>query len=135
MALIEWDDSYIVGIGQIDAEHRNIAQLLNSIAEAMKAEPTREETGKLLDELIECTDSHFKSEEKLFLDHHYPRYEEHKKEHDNLRYAASRLQAKIRQGIMELNSDTLTFLVDWFLNHIPTADKSSASFLRGRGVS
>ena len=135
MALIQWDDSYIIGIAQIDAEHRNIAQLLSSIEEAMKAEPTREETGKLLDELLECTASHFKSEEKLFLDHQYPQYEEHKKEHDNLRHAASRLQAQVRQGVMNLNTDTLIFLVDWFLNHIPAADKSAASFLRSKGVS
>ena len=65
MALIDWSESMSVGIPGIDEQHKKLVQMINELHEAMKARKAADVMGKILDELIRYTTTHFGFEEKL----------------------------------------------------------------------
>lgn len=63
MAIL-WTDDLNTGIDVIDRQHRRIVDYINDL-ELAKAKQDREAVGKVLDELVDYTLSHFAFEESL----------------------------------------------------------------------
>ena len=78
MALMEWKDSYSVGVDKLDNDHKRLIDIINRVDEADKA-------GKsvqwVLEELRNYTEYHFKAEEERMKEAGYPDLEEHMREH------------------------------------------------------
>jgi hemerythrin len=90
--------------------------------------------GKILDELVNYTKTHFAQEEKYFDQFKYPEVEKHKNEHTILTTKAVALQTEFKSGKTALSIQTMNFLKDWLTNHIMVSDKAYSSFLIGKGV-
>ena len=69
MALIEWNESFLVGVKAMDDQHRGLANALNELHAAMKAGKAKEVTGPLLTTLVKYTRDHFTAEEALMNRH------------------------------------------------------------------
>ena len=78
MALMEWKDSYSVGVDRMDNDNKRWIDIINRVDEADKA-------GKsvqwVLEELRNYTEYHFKAEEERMKAADYPDLEEHMREH------------------------------------------------------
>ena len=78
MALMEWQDSFSVGVTKLDDDHKRLIDLINRIDEA-------EKSGKsvqwALEELRNYAQYHFKAEEERMKAAGYPEIEEHMREH------------------------------------------------------
>lgn len=134
MALLPWDESLRIHIAQFDAEHEHLVTTLNQLYDAMTAGGERDALGKLLDELVNETMTHFSSEEQMMMVNGYPDYEGHKREHRRLAATIRRLQEEFRAGKSDLNLDTMNFLKSWLKVHIKETDMECASYLRSRGI-
>ena len=81
--LFEWSDEYLIGIEELDYEHRDLINRLNEL----HGELTHyDEKGKIEDCLREIQNrvvAHFALEEHFMLDNNYKNYAPHKKEHDD----------------------------------------------------
>ena len=78
MALIEWQDSFSVGVEKLDADHKRLFDIINRVDAAEKA-------GKsvqwVLEELRNYAEVHFRGEEELMKAADYPEIEEHMRQH------------------------------------------------------
>ena len=134
MSLFTWNSMYATGIPTIDNQHKKLVELLNALFDGMKSGQGDQAAGKTLDELIKYTITHFSTEEQLFKKYGYPETEAHKKEHENLKTQALKLQSDYRSGKAQITMDVANFLRDWLKNHILQTDKKYAPFLIAKGA-
>jgi len=101
----------------------------------MKAGKSKEVIGKILDELINYTGYHFKTEEDLFDKYGYPDKNTHKRQHGDFVDQVVKLKEDYDSGKSVLSIDLMNFLKDWLLKHIAGTDKKYTPFLNSKGVS
>ncbi len=130
MQIARWSEAYAVHIAEIDEQHQKLFVLLNRLADAMSVGKGPSVLGEVLSELIDYTSYHFSTEERLFQQHAYPGYEQHKKEHDELTAKTRKLKESFDQGNWMLTIDVLKFLTTWLSDHILKEDRKYAPFLR-----
>lgn len=128
--LIEWSDSLMVNIPQIDTQHQKLVVLINQLHNAMKVGKSRAIVGETLKGLIEYTAMHFKTEEDLMETYQYPQFSEHKAAHEKLVESVLAFQQQFQNNEAFVAMDVMEFLKDWLINHINGTDKAYSPFLR-----
>jgi methyl-accepting chemotaxis protein len=121
--IIEWNDSLNTGIQLIDRQHRRLVDLINKLFQCMKAGGDRQSLDSVVDELIDYTVTHFRTEEDLMKKHHYPDFEAHKRIHDQFVAKVADFANKLKSGARLAPADIYKFLKDWLLNHIKDQDR------------
>ncbi len=132
--LITWNNQYSVGIEHLDDEHKQLVELLNSLHYAMSQGQANSVLGKILDELIHYTATHFKSEEVLFAQHEYPDSEKHIAEHQELVSEVLTFKKEFDKGTTMLSIKIIGFLKNWLIKHILASDKEYSEFLNSKGI-
>ena len=98
MAIINWEKELSVNITELDEQHKKLIDIINDLHNAMLKGKSRDILDKVLDNLIDYTKNHFRSEEILFEKYNYPDYLKHKKEHDDLVKQVLEIQEKYKSG-------------------------------------
>ncbi len=132
--LIKWDPGYSVGIEGFDNEHKILINLLNSLHEAMINDPSHANTSEIIKELLNYTETHFKSEEATFEKYGYPKAQEHKDEHDYFIRQVKKFQKQDEEGGLAISMQLLYFMKEWIYTHIVGTDKEYSEFLNEKGV-
>ncbi|MCB1866400.1 MAG: hemerythrin family protein [Chromatiales bacterium] len=132
--LIEWSAELSVGIDEIDEQHKVLVGLLNDLHEAIMQRHGNEVCRGILDRLLEYTRIHFTVEESLMRILHYPDYENHKHEHDELSRQATELVAKLDGKKHAISFELIHFLKLWLTKHIMESDKAYAPFFFEQGI-
>ena len=134
MPLLNWNESYSVKIAKIDLQHKKLVDIVNELHDSMKAGKSKEVLGKTLDELINYTANHFKTEEDLFDKYGYPDNNVHKRQHSDLVDQVLKFKSNFVSGKSVISIDLMNFLRDWLTQHIVGSDKKYTSFLNSKGV-
>lgn len=134
MTLIEWTPDLAIGVKLIDQQHGKLMDLVNRVADALAAERAPSELTPLLNELLQYSEFHFQSEERLMYQHFYVSRLPHKEGHLHLTQQIRKLRDDFAAGNPRLTADTLDFLRRWLLDHILHADKALGLYLNTRGV-
>ncbi len=136
MKFIEWSDEYSVKIEQFDNQHQQLVNIINRVYEATTNQAEKSVIRRIFVELAEYTSYHFKAEEELLRNCHYPDFDRHRRQHEELVVQLLELQMRFRKGTMTISEDMLNFLKnDWLLKHIVLADKEYSTFLNNQGLS
>ncbi|RKZ39980.1 MAG: hemerythrin [Gammaproteobacteria bacterium] len=134
--IIEWSDELSVGIQEIDEQHKVLVNILNELNAAIKTGRSFDIRVKLLDKIIEYTKTHFIVEESLMRILGYPKYEEHKQQHEILMVQV--LEHRVKMTSLEGSSlssyDLLFFLRHWLSEHIMKSDKEYEPYFIQMGV-
>ena len=131
---IIWGPEYAVGIREIDSQHQTLFEIYNDLYQALDGDAAQEVTTTTLDRLLNYTDFHFKTEERLMVEHAYPMSSAHTAEHYVLIERAKLLQHRMHSGDPIVAKDTLDFLRRWLINHIQKVDRDLAEHLLSRGL-
>ncbi len=134
MPYIDWNDDLSVLVKSFDEQHKKLISLINKLYDAMKERKGREILGEILNELIEYTKFHFKSEEDLMLKYNYPAYNEHLEEHSKLTKEVLLFKEKYEKRDIFISSEVLLFLKDWLTHHILETDKKYGVFFKEKGI-
>jgi hemerythrin len=134
MPLLEWNETYSVGVTRFDDQHKKLFALINSLNDAMKAGKSKEALGDILKGLIDYTATHFAAEEKMMNEHEYLQANAHKNEHAKLVKQVLELQGNYKAGKAMLSLEVMSFLKDWLYNHIMGTDKKYGVFFNGKGI-
>lgn len=126
MAMMEWSDALKVGHSAIDRDHQKLVGLINELSDAMEDGKGRDVCGRVLDELISYTKTHFAMEEQLMSAHHYAATSQHRAEHAKLVREVVAFQADFKAGTTILSVALLHFLMEWLTHHILASDKALA---------
>lgn len=134
MALITWDDKYSVEIPSIDAQHKKLIEIINTLHEAMSQGKGDKVLNQVMDELVQYTQTHFAFEEKLLMANAYPDIVNHKAEHEKLTQKVVEFQTMAKNGQIALSVSVNSFLKSWLLDHIAGFDKKYSALLKSKGV-
>jgi len=88
----------------------------------------------IINRLIDYTQYHFETEERLMEAYNFPGYVHHKAEHAKLTRQVQEFQRQYRQNPMGLSVQLLNFLKSWVADHILQTDKQYTRFLNNQGV-
>ncbi len=132
MTAIQWDDSYVVGVGVIDEQHKHFVGLLNTLYESLESKH-RENIPEIIKNLTNYAEHHFKTEEEYFDKLHYPDTGVHIAAHNELRAKVSEFAGR-HDKPKKLGDDLLFFLEKWLLVHFRGADTKFAKFLKQNGI-
>ena len=128
MPFIAWSDSYSVGVPAFDKQHQQLITLINKLHEAMAAGHGNDVMGPLLNHLIEYTQFHFSSEEKLMEKYNYPTLAIHKQEHLKLTKQVIDFRTQFETGQSRISVQVMQFLKEWLIHHILETDKHYGPF-------
>lgn len=118
------DRDYILGIDEIDAQHREIHEVTKAIAEAVESRDKWHLVHYIVVRLHELLRIHFAVEESVMRIVGYPEIEEHKQVHRELLQRVERLQMATLS-----EDDTVLDQGFAFLPHILGHDKKLGAFI------
>lgn len=135
-AKIEWSDSYLLGITEIDNEHKKLLKVANDLYDVVARSANNAEFkmkfSPVLKKLTDYTEYHFDDEEKFLRRYDYPGIDAHKMAHDNF-------IKEVNEQIKSLTTATPTdgvklyqFMVHWVVTHIAKADVVWAKFVKSK---
>jgi hemerythrin-like metal-binding protein len=135
MSFIEWDDKYSVNIPKIDEQHKKFMSIINELHDALMIDQDPKDViERIVNELVDYTDYHFKTEEHWFEQHNYPDKEAHKDQHDKLRNQVYKLRDDFVANRIEIDLSVLSFLTEWLVEHILTSDMEYSPYLISKNV-
>jgi hemerythrin-like metal-binding protein len=129
---IIWDSSWNIGHAEIDTQHQKWIEILNRLQRSVfcrNDKDINEVQRNTLKEILDYTRYHFDSEEKLMKATSYPDSYNHwrlHKDFDNLVYEKNRALA---EGAIILNSELLSLMKNWLLQHIQVEDQKFGCYL------
>ena len=122
--LVEWDDSFLIGIEELDYEHKALIDDINKLHEELTKHDEESQVENVLGSIDARMRAHFALEERFMKDHGYEFFDEHKREHDQLLdwYTEYMLLFLHDGGATSSDpiEDTLRY---WVANHIINSDK------------
>jgi hemerythrin-like metal-binding protein len=134
MSLLTWNETMMLGIGDIDRQHQRWIELINALHEAMHEGKGSETINETLAHMLDYTRVHFVHEERLLLQHSYPGYTQHKQLHDNFISQLKDVRDRLENGHIILTMEVMRSLRNWLKDHIQNIDRQYAPFLKGKGV-
>ncbi len=132
MEFVKWDRKLALGIDEIDQQHRVFIEILQKLYEVCLTPDSKSIFSAALQELLEYSDYHFMAEETFMRKHDYPELSSHQLEHRKFTQKIETLQESKSFGGKTFSMEVITFLRDWFIEHIQGTDQQFAAFLRER---
>jgi hemerythrin-like metal-binding protein len=129
---ILWEHSYSVGNFTLDTQHQKFISIINELYESYVDQTTAIKIKKIIGELIDYSDYHFKTEEELFCRYNYPEKEKHLVKHAEFTLKISKFRDDLLTGNTNLSLQLMNFLRDWLLNHIKVEDQEYTGFLKSK---
>lgn len=129
MEIIKWTDKYLVGIKEIDNQHKGLVVIINELFNLMSQGKAKDNMNEIFIHLTEYTKKHFYTEELMLIKFAYKDYTQHKKEHKIFIEKLNDLHKEFDNGKVTISIEILNFLKDWLLNHILISDKKYAPFI------
>jgi len=130
MAFFNWLSYYSTGNKEIDDQHKKLIELVNKSYDAFSESKPQNTIKEIVNELINYTDYHFKSEEEIIIKYNYPKTKEHIEEHQNFIKQVLSFKEQIDKKTDVFNVEIFSFLRDWVHNHIAKTDKDYAKYFK-----
>ncbi|GHT03134.1 hypothetical protein FACS1894139_02710 [Planctomycetales bacterium] len=129
---IAWNDSYLIGCDEVDAQHKQLFASLNELVEHCQGDPAPQAVGKTLQFVAEYVEHHFCSEEKVQILSNYPAYAAHKQMHDDFRKTVGVIKKQFEESesVQDLQKTLVTVVVKWIVIHICNEDKKIGAYLK-----
>jgi len=126
MALLEWKDSYSVGVEAVDHEHRELIDLINTLHEELVAGEGGGTGGRdaeaIFGDIYLGISSHFALEEKFMREHGYDQLSDHKSDHERLLDELRDIMDDHEDGGDAESVRISERLGAWFAQHFKTHD-------------
>jgi hemerythrin-like metal-binding protein len=129
--LIVWDQSLSVGVAEMDAHHQKLVQLINELHAALRQKRGLDVTRKLLRELHQYVQFHFRAEEEYLAQHDYDELEAQQAAHRRFLDKVAAMEERWNAGDKSVPSEMMRFLQEWLVGHIKKMDKKYGEVLVG----
>ena len=117
--MIYWDDSYLVGVEEIDKQHKDVVELMNVVEYAIDYSVC---SAYVLNRLATTLFKHLAYEETLFLSSPFNSCAKHLLSHNQVR--TSLLSIILSDlDIPEKSTQAYNLMKAWFINHILGTDR------------
>ena len=134
MPMLEWNDGLSVRIAEMDTQHQELVDMVNTLYDSMVAGADSQVLFDIVDRMLRYTDVHFGTEEKYMSQHAYPETTAHKADHADFMAKAAQVAKDHQAAKKGLSMEVLNFLGDWLVTHINGSDKHLGEFLASKGM-
>jgi hemerythrin len=117
-----WNQSYSVGVDNLDQDHRKLVDMINKLHEAMTTGQSNAVISPLISSLKEYSLTHFNNEETYMQQINYPNLEDQKKQHDIFVNKIKEFESELLKGNKMLATRVIPFLSNWLFQHIMNED-------------
>lgn len=135
MPILEWQETYSVGVSRIDEEHKKLIAMINKAYDTSENGQDDEAMSELITDMIDYATTHFATEAELMREHGYPDSQAHLLEHGDF---TARV---VTTGSMKPSEDwhldpvkIFKYLASWLNNHMMVNDMKLGKFLNEKGV-
>ena len=129
-----WDDTFTVGVAELDDQHRNLFRILEGLRRALEAADGKEAPLKGLRALARDCSVHFSTEEGYMERFGYPGAVKQRVQHRLFAARLDHLLDRVQTGEEVLSESTVDELRSWLLGHIVGLDREYADFFREKGL-
>jgi hemerythrin-like metal-binding protein len=126
--MIEWNETYSVGIDEIDRQHKQLLKMVNRLIANPAVTVDSETISSLLTDMREYASMHFKTEEQYMTASEYPDLEQHKDQHREFRRVMLDLCMRTMAKDQKVPGKMMEYLIEWLVNHILHSDKKYGQF-------
>lgn len=122
-----WRKQLCTGNHSIDAEHRFLVCLINTVELAVRSGEGSEVIADAVAQLSDYTHQHFDNEERIMVALGYPRYDQHKAAHMALKMRLNELAGEVKDCAgkelpKEAIDKLMALLRAWLIDHIIKED-------------
>lgn len=125
---MRWNESFSVGVDEIDAQHRKLVEMLGNLLEEMKSGRGKAVMAKTIEEMLDYAKEHFATEDKYMKLYKYPESNSHRREHEKFVETARSFYESYLNGSLTA-IDLMNFLKNWLVEHILGSDKKLGKFV------
>ena len=129
MNAIEWDESYSVGVEELDEQHKQLFRMINTLFEVPNVAVESQTISDLLTDVKEYTSYHFETEERYMSECGYPDIAAHMRAHEQFRKKVDDLWSARMAHRKGVPADILQFLYEWLSAHVLSCDKKYAALV------
>ena len=135
MHIIEWTSEFVLGIDEIDEQHKALVGMINALDASTHGEFGQETVRRLLVELNDYVRDHFAFEERLMGGGGCTQelVTRHLGEHAYFRSVLKDLTSDFESGRRSITIPLIEYLVHWLLHHIVVVDRAMAHQLNSAG--
>ena len=134
MSTFAWNDAYSVHVHQFDAQHKKLFEIINSLADAMRAGQGDDVLREVVGQLAVYTRTHFLQEEVAMRQTGYPGIASHQDQHNKFMANVEKYITDLHEGRKPNLVDLLNLLQSWFVQHIQITDKQYADHMNAHGL-
>ncbi len=129
--LFKWDESFLIGIEELDHEHKLLINDINRLHEELARHEEKSEIEMCLGEIYKRMEAHFALEERVMLVHEYQHFDEHKHEHNDLLDGFTEYMVRYLNDTGDPSSIPIEETLErWVVNHILTHDKKMSLMVK-----
>lgn len=125
--MLVWKNEYSIGVDIIDKQHEHLFDIGNQAYELLKNElrlDKYDEIIQILEDLLQYTRFHFKTEENYMMTINSPQLPSQKIEHANFIKKISDIDfRKLDENPNKYLDEILAFIFSWIFNHVLHKDK------------
>lgn len=134
----EWKERYNLGIGEIDQQHKRLFEIGKRVYELAVLNDSfdhYDEIMKVLEELLDYTEYHFKYEEDLMKQYGYSGFDQQEIDH---KFYIHKIKGIANKDFDDDQYKTITeivdFLSEWISSHILFSDRNYAAYFKEKGI-
>ncbi len=129
MALIEWNDSLLIGVEEVDRQHQHLVQVLNRLHHAMQMGGKSPDVVCVMQDLVSYTKYHFETEERLMAAAGFPELASHRLKHQAMVAKVGEFSEEVMAGKSTVTMRLMPFLKDWLAKHILETDNRFGEYM------
>ncbi|NOZ45289.1 MAG: bacteriohemerythrin [Chlorobi bacterium] len=131
--LIEWNDTYKLGIESIDNQHKKLIDIANKLYAGLMQKKGKEVILSVFKGLIEYAQQHFSFEENFFKQFNYPEQKSHIKSHQKFIAEIDILKNDFKHDNIKIYAKTIDFIQTWINHHILISDREYVELYKKNG--
>jgi hemerythrin len=128
---LKWDDSFLIGIDELDYEHKSLIDDINRLHEELAGHDEKSEIERCLGDIHARMQAHFALEERVMKERGYEFFGEHKREHEAL---LNSYTEHMTQFLNDTDATDGTPIEDslkhWIVDHILVSDRKMSLMVR-----
>ena len=139
LTIINWSHSLATGIELIDSQYKHLIDLTNELFRACRLGGESLDTvfKDTMSRMVEYVRFHFSAEQEMLQRIKYPKFAQHKGEHDSLIKVVLETTKDYGDKKRFVPNNFVRFLRDWIVGHIGHSDRQYAAYvmeLKKRGL-
>lgn len=124
---LNWDDSMLVGVSDLDQQHQGLFKVVQEMVGALGFDGQDQIALNVLAKMETYTREHFAFEERLMADVEYPDIAAHRDEHRTFVDNVVAYKQSAKKGHVPV-TEVVDFLANWLVEHIKGTDQEFCVF-------